>query len=151
MDLVHQLFQLNHLYRSTNALYGRYVARTGISPTVPWIMYALHPINGNCTQSEFCSQWGISAQTANSAIKKMEREGLIELCSVEGNRKSKLLRLTRRGELLSREIVSPLIDAELQALKAMTDEERAEMLRLEQRHYEEMLKFISAPIEPPEV
>ena len=33
----------------------------------------------------------------------------------------------------------------------MTDEERAEMLRLEQRHYEEMLKFISAPIEPPEV
>lgn len=68
MDLVHQLFQLNHLYRSTNALYGRYVARTGISPTVLWIMYALHPINGNCTQSEFCSQWGISAQTANSAI-----------------------------------------------------------------------------------
>ena len=67
------------------------------------------------TQRELCAAWYYAPQTLNSALKSMERGGLLRLLPMPGSQKNKRIALTQEGEALKRRVVGPLIEAEIRA------------------------------------
>ena len=72
-------------------------------------MYTLREANREMTQSE-CHAMYEPKQTVNSALKKLERDGIIELLEMKDKR-SKRLHLTEKGEEFARETVDKVIAA----------------------------------------
>ena len=66
-------------------------------------------------------------QTVNSALKKLVAEGYLAL-SAGTDQRSKLVRLTPKGEQLARERVDRIPEAEAAALRAMSPDDRAAFL-----------------------
>ena len=68
--------QYTYLAGEINALYHEAAVKTGISDSVQNILYVLCEKGGKCLQSEISRLTGISRQTINSAIRKLEKEGI---------------------------------------------------------------------------
>lgn len=105
----------NQLYKQMDELYHAYAKACGVPDTVFWLLYSLYE-GGAYTQHELCQAWHYPPQTVNSALKNMERQGLVALRAVPGNRKSKLAALTDKGQQAMRRLVGPAVRAEQNAL-----------------------------------
>lgn len=120
----------NALYKKYDYLYRGVAGRFGLSDAALGILYFVRMADGACSQSEICSLMLHSKQTVNSAIKRLEEEGLLVLACAEGNRKSKLITLTAAGEALAEKTADRVIEAELKALAGLTEEEQETFLEL---------------------
>lgn len=89
-------------------------------------------------QSAICACLYEPKQTVNSALKKMETEGYIELIPGDDRRSKKIL-LTQKGNGLCEKTVDRVIKLELQALMGLTEEEQEAFLGLF-RKYTGLLK-----------
>ena len=67
----------NYLSSEISALYHEAAVKLGLSDSAMNILYAVCENEGRCPQSEVCRLTGVSRQTINSAIRKLEREGVI--------------------------------------------------------------------------
>lgn len=132
------LWEYNTIFKENNELYRGVARALGLPDTAFWILYALRDSNGTATQREVCSMLYEPKQTVNSALKKMESEGYIEL--IPGtDRRSKLIKLTEKGTALAGETADKVIETEHRALYKMEEQDREEFLRLF-RTYTENLK-----------
>ena len=66
----------NQLYKQMDELYHAYAKACGVPDTVFWLLYSLYE-GGAYTQHELCQAWHYPPQTVNSALKNMERQGLV--------------------------------------------------------------------------
>ena len=71
--------QYTYLAGEINALYHEAAVKTGVSDSVQNILYVICEKGDRCLQSEISKLTGISRQTINSAIHKLEKEGIITL------------------------------------------------------------------------
>ena len=74
--------------------------------------------------------WYFPRQTVNSAIMNLVKIGYIKLEQIQGARNSKAVILTEQGLNICKNIVTPLVNAELRALLKMSEEERQMFLEL---------------------
>lgn len=132
------LWEYNTIFKENNELYRGVAKALGLPDTAFWILYALRDSNGSATQREVCSMLYEPKQTVNSALKKLESEGYIEL--IPGtDRRSKLIKLTEKGMDLAGQTADKVIETEHRALYKMKEQDREEFLRLF-RTYTENLK-----------
>lgn len=124
----------NQNFKQLDDIYHRYARRCGISDTVMWVLVSMMEAPCAMTQREVCESWSYTPQTVNSALKSMEKAGLLELRAVEGNRKSKTLHLTARGRTLGETVVTPLLRAEQTAFSGLQAEERERLVASSQRY-----------------
>ena len=103
------------------------------------IIWTLYDFGRPCTQKEICDDWYENKQTINSATKKLVEEGYIDISPSPENSREKLLVFTEKGKFLAMRTVRKLIEAERNAFEALSEEEQAEAIRINQKHYE-MLK-----------
>lgn len=89
-----------------------YAKARGLSDASFYILYALAWHGSAYSQSTLCSDWSLPPQTVSSALKKMERQGIIELRLRSGSRKNKEICLTSRGRELMKQAVVPFMEAE---------------------------------------
>ena len=75
--------QYTYLAGEINALYHEAAVKMGISDSVQNILYVLCEKEGRCLQSEVSKLTGISRQTINSAIRKLEKEAIVYLHEME--------------------------------------------------------------------
>lgn len=68
-----------YLSAEITSLYHEAAVKIGVSDTVLDILYVLCEQEGQCLQSDIFRLTGISRQTINSAIRKLERDGLAYL------------------------------------------------------------------------
>lgn len=61
--------------------------RIGLADSVMRILYAIYDNGDGCLLHTICQQSGISKQTVNSAIRKLEEEGILYL--VQGKARTK--------------------------------------------------------------
>ena len=94
------LAAFNRLYHEMDDRYHAYARRSGISDTALWLLYALCESGETPTQRELCAAWYYAPQTLNSALKSMERGGLLRLLPMPGSQKNKRIALTQEGEAL---------------------------------------------------
>lgn len=134
-----QLAAFNQLYKEINEIYHTYAKEQGLSDTVLWILYSLYENKASYIQKELCSEWHYPPQTINSALKVLEKQGIISLESAPGSRKNKLVSLTENGLILTQKVIARLRAAEQNAILSMTPDERTALLSLTQK-YTELLR-----------
>ena len=118
-DIADPLAEFNRLYKKMDEVYHHYAKGLGLSDMALWLLYSLYESGGPCTQRAFCAAWHHPPQTVNSALKKLEAEGLIERRPMPGNRKNKQIALTQRGEAYMESTIAPLMRAEQRAFRGM--------------------------------
>lgn len=134
--LTDPLAVFNQLYKEMDEIYHQYARDHGISDTALWLLYSLDTGDGPYTQREICAEWHYPPQTLNSALKTLEKKGLVALEPVYGNQKNKQVILTKQGQAVASQVIRPLIHAERQSFQALSEDEKETLLALTQKYVE---------------
>lgn len=128
--ILSRLKECNSLCKRENYIYRGIAGSFDLPDSALWILYFLRMAGEPCSQKELCDIMLQSKQTVNSAIKKMEEDGLLELACRDGNKKSKGITLTPAGRLLAERTADRVIEAEAAAMDSLTEEEQGLFLGL---------------------
>lgn len=125
--------RFNHLLGETTAAYHEVAVRLGLSDSVMDLLYTLYDCpGGRCALQELCRWTGISKQTVNSALRRLEAEGVLYLERAGGKRKT--VCLTEAGRALAEGTVSKIMEAENAVFAAWSPEEVETYLTLTERY-----------------
>lgn len=125
-----------------NGLYHEAAFGMGLSDSAMKILYTLCTEGQGCPLARICKLSGLSRQTVNSALRKLEADNILYL-EVSGGRK-KLARLTCQGEALANATVMKIIEIENRILGSWPKEVQGLYLRLTQEYLEAFRKEIKA-------
>ena len=78
-----------------NSLYHEAAVKMGISDSVMNILYVIYEKGDSCLQSEISKLSGISRQTINSSVKKLEKDEILYL--KQGQGRNTIVCLTEKG------------------------------------------------------
>lgn len=131
-----QLAAFNRLYKEMDEIYHIYAKKQGVSDAALWLMYSLYERDAGYTQRELCSAWHYPPQTVNSSLKNLEKQGLIALTAIPGNKKNKLVVLTEKGKEMTQRIISALVLAEQKSLQGLKRSEQEALLSLTKKYVE---------------
>lgn len=123
------LSRLNAILKEYDDLYRRSAKNSGLADCTFWILYTLREKGNKLSQSEICSIVYLPKQTVNSALKKLENAGYIELLPGE-DRRYKRVCLTPRGVSLAEKTVDWVIAQEEKTFSELPPEEKDAFLRL---------------------
>lgn len=123
MDQKHlnKIRKINYLISEMDALYHLASLKMGISDSVSIVLYTIYDSGNGCLLSDVYKKSGISKQTVNSAVRKLETEEILYLEQHTG--RSKRIFLTDRGKTFVRETVTRLYEAEAGAFDTWREEE----------------------------
>ncbi len=134
------LKRITHIIADTNAAYHDIWARMGLSDSVADILYTLSLQEGSVPLTEIISLTGIPKQTLNSALRKLEKEGITQLHSSGGRKK--LVCLTEQGKTLAQSTVCRVMAAENNIFNGWTEAELAAFMELNQRYLNQLREKI---------
>lgn len=129
-----------YLSAEITSLYHEAAVKIGVSDTVLDILYVLCEQEGQCLQSDIFRLTGISRQTINSAIRKLERDGLAYLKQGEG--RNTLVCLTEKGRDFSAQKVRPLFQIENKIWSEWTVYEQERYLLFTQKYRDSFKKYL---------
>ena len=132
----------NRTSKELEQLYHAYARHAGVSDAALWLLYVIRLGGNNLTQAAICADWHYPPQTINSALKRLEAQGLVALSPAAGSKRDKAVRLTPEGEKVVGRVIDPLVEAERSALAALAPEDRAALVSLSQRY----LDLLSEPL-----
>ena len=128
--------ELSQMYKKENELYHRYSVFSGLSDPASWVLYTLYEEESRTyTQNDLVSMWSFPKQTINYTVSKLAGNGWVSLKQLPGGRNRKAILLTEEGRRTCEEKVLPLMLAEEQSLKRLTETERNMLLQLIQKQY----------------
>ena len=125
---------LDLVYREIDKLYARLARGCGLSDCAYWIRYAIEAEGERATQRDIARHISHPKQTVNSATRTLVEKGLVELVPVEGDRRSKELRLTPAGRAFAAERIVPAMEVERRAFESLEPDERREFIRLASKY-----------------
>ena len=102
--------RFNMLFGELDSLYHDLSLKLGVSDSVSMIMYTICSEGDSLPLSDICRNTGLSKQTVNSAIRGLERDGVICLEAVDG--RAKRVCLTEKGRAFAEKTVYRIIDME---------------------------------------
>ena len=137
-----RLFALNEAWKENANIYRQMAKQMNLTDMAMWALYTLRVEPGEMTQSRMCEFLHEPKQTINSALKKMEADGLITLQS-GSNRRTKTIHLTAAGEALARETAD-------QALAQFSEEEADQLFSLLRRLNALMIDIFPQTMRNPE-
>ena len=132
--------QYTYLAGEINALYHEAAVKMGISDSVQNVLYVLCEKDGKCMQSEVSKLTGISRQTINSAIRNLEKDGIVYL--EQGKGRNTILCLTEKGKEFAAEKILPLYEAENKIWNEWTTEEQEQYLTLTEKYRDGLKKYL---------
>ena len=74
-----QIHKLNYLTSDLDGLYHQASLQIGVADSVMRVLYAIYDNGDGCPLQTICRQSGISKQTVNSALRKLEGDGILYL------------------------------------------------------------------------
>lgn len=139
-DIETKTKRYNHILSEIDSVYHEIALKQGFSDSIMMVLYTLADNNGSCLISELVKQAGISKQTINSALRKLEDEDIIYLESAGG--KSKRILLTEKGQSVVHETVDKVIAIENKIYGSWNPEEWALYVKLTERFLHELREEI---------
>lgn len=133
--------RFNHLTSEIDAVYHEAALKLGLSDSAMLILYTICNYGDSCMVSDICHLSGTSKQTINSALRKLETDGLVYLENINGRKKS--VHLTEKGKTVAEHTVVRLIRMENEVFDSWTETERKMYLDLTQRFLNEMKEKLS--------
>lgn len=131
-NLKETIYRINYLTEEIDSLYHQAALKLGISDSVLFVLYMIHTNEGKCPLYDIYKLSGISKQTINSAVRRLESEGVVYLEKYGG--KSKLVCLTESGKEYAKKTAGRLFEAECGAFGSWTSEEISLYLSLIEKH-----------------
>lgn len=116
-----RIHRINYLNAELNALYHNASLKLGLTDSASIVLYTIYDNGENCLLSEIYKQSGISKQTVNSAIRNLEKEGVIFLEQHSG--RAKKVVLTDLGKNYVQKTAARLFNAEATAFSSWTEDE----------------------------
>lgn len=132
--------QYTYLAGEINALYHEAAVKMGISDSIQNILYVICEKGNRCLQSEISKLTGISRQTINSAIRRLEKEGIVYL--EQGKGRNTIVCLTDKGERYALEKVAPLFEIENKIWSEWTPEQQQAYITLTQQYRDALKKYL---------
>lgn len=126
--------EVNNIYKKNCEVYYKLASHFGMTETMFDILYFVRENDGGYTQAQLCESLHLRKQTVNSALKKLEKDGVICLSQDSGNKKSKTIHFTEKGKELAQSTVDPIFELEQRAFKRLTSQERENVLYYGHRH-----------------
>lgn len=142
--IMEEMRKFNYLLSEIDAAYHEAGQKLGLSDSAMQILYVICNHGEECLLSEICSLSGTSKQTINSALRKLEAEGIVRLEALTGRRKK--VCLTVRGKELANGTVLRLMEIENAVFGSWAEQERELYLALTQRYltsFQEKIKELS--------
>lgn len=128
--------RFNHLLGELDAVYHDLSFRLGMSDSVSKILYIICDAGTSCPLHLICQRTGLSKQTVNSALRKLEREGLVYLQAADA--RSKTVCLTPKGDRFCDGTARKILGMENQVLESWSQEEVQQYLELTERFLTEL-------------
>ena len=114
----------------------------GLSDCAFWILYYIRQSEEKVTQKDICSFIYQPKQTVHSALKKLVKDGLIEVGDYNGKR-HKYVVLTEKGEAFSRKTVDLVLAEEIAAFEDMEASERELSIKLLAKYSDSLSRRMS--------
>lgn len=124
--------RIDHLSLDMEGLYHQASRKLGISDSVSRVLYTILDRGDPCPLSHIYRESGSSKQTIHSALRFLEKAGMLCLSGPEG--RGRLVALTNRGKEYLLQTVARLYRAELRAFDSWTEEEMTTYLHLMEKH-----------------
>lgn len=143
-----RLLRYNHLLSELDEQYRTFNVHMGLSDSVMNILYVLQESGGSCPQSVIAQKTSIPRQTINSALRRLEKDGITELRPGKG--RATIVCLTEAGVHLAEEKITPIMEMEENILDSWTEEELEMYFALTRRYAEGLRTQIQAYFAPKE-
>lgn len=132
--------QLNQINDSIDAQYHIASEKMGLADSEMTVLYYLTAHGQIPSQSEIIRATGLSKQTLNSAITRLEKEGIV--CRLEKEKQSKGLALTQQGKKTVKEVLLPFMKKESEIFSSWSQEELSLFLELNRRYLESLKQIV---------
>lgn len=123
---------LNGLSYDMDVIYHQAARKLGLTDSAMYVLYRLYELGDGCLLRDICRGSGVSKQTVNSALRKLEEEEALYLTRDGG--RSKRVWLTEKGNACLTQTVARLYRAECAALEGWTREEIETHLQLMEKY-----------------
>lgn len=125
---------LHQQLKEKDSLYHDAAVAFGLSDTAFLILYVLTVSERDYTQFDMANEWSLPAQTVNTAVKGLIKQGYVTLETIPKTRNRKRISLTKGAKSLTENSLIPLYEAEQKALLRLTAAERKTYLELGQKY-----------------
>lgn len=130
-NLSKKLKRYNYLVGEIDATYHELSTKFGLSDSMMRILYTICDNGTDCPLQKICRLTGLSKQTINSALRKLEADGAIRL-EMAGS-KNKNVALTEAGKKLAQRTALQVIKAENEIFADWAGEDVEKYLELTER------------------
>ncbi len=136
-----ELKRFNYLMSEIDAAYHGAALKLGLSDAGMSILYTICNYGDRCPLNDIIRLSGICKQTVNSALRKLESDGIVYLESFHGRRK--IVCLTEKGKVFVKDTVFHVIQIENEIFDSWTEEELEVYMTLVEKY----LRAFEAEIE----
>lgn len=127
-----QVQRINCLSNELEMIYHQAARKLGVSDSILCVLYMIYEKGDGCLLYDICMESGISKQTINSAIRKLEDEQILYLKQDKG--KKKRIFLTEKGNDYAEKTAARLYEAESLAFGELSEEECKLYLQLMKKY-----------------
>ena len=138
MDMKIAFKEYNHIMGRIEAAYHEAALKMNMADSEFDILYTLNTYPAGCKQSTLYKESGLTKSTVNSAIKKMEKNGIVVL--TPGMGRNTYVVLTERGKVLMQNTVHKIIRIENEIFESWTKEEQDMFIYLNKDFAEKISK-----------
>lgn len=131
-NTLEQVHRINYLSAEMDAIYHQAALKIGLADSAMRVLYTIHDNGEWCLLSDIYKQTGISKQTVNSAIRKLEAEEIVYLETFKGRTKKVLL--TDKGKDYVKHTAARIYEAEINAYASWTEDELNTYVRLMEKY-----------------
>lgn len=124
--------RFNYLTTEIDAAYHEAALKLGMSDSAMLILYTICNNGEECLLNDITRLSGISKQTVNSALRKLESEDILYLETFSGRKKK--ISLTNKGKALVKDTVLRVIKIENEIFGSWEATERQKYIELTQKY-----------------
>lgn len=140
-NVIQLIRKINYLFSEIDSLYHLVSVKLDISDSISSILYTIYEEGDECLLSHVYKKSGISKQTVNSAIRKLEKENILYLEKHSG--KSKKIILTDKGKEYIKQTAALLYQAEIDAFSSWDDDDIYMYIHLLEKYKDSFAKQIN--------
>lgn len=138
--MLEDLKRLELIYGEWNALYHEVALALHMADSEHAILYSLSLFGGTLPLTELRKLAVLPKQTLHSALRKLEKKGLVQLEAISALKKR--AELTEAGQKFAAANLRRLQTAEQGILNSWTKEERSAFLNLSERYVQDLRKVL---------